>query len=126
MKPEIKARLKSEPQKKATLLSLPLEILLNIADNFLDDYLAWRNGYPSTYRGKLEQLDLFQSCTSHEIQYIKLARTHPVFWNLLKGRKLSDAVLKEAKAKAKARRESRLQSFSDMDDYEWDPLWMAL
>ena len=61
MKQEIKARLSSEPKKKATLLSLPLEILINIADNFLDDYLAWRNGYPSTYRGKFEQLDSISS-----------------------------------------------------------------
>lgn len=122
---KIKARLNSEPKKKATLLSLPPELLLNIADYFLDDYLSWRNGYPSTYRGKLPQLDLFRSCTSHKVQYINLARMHPVFWNLLKGRKLSDAVLKEAKAKARARRESWLQSASDMDDYDWGPLWAA-
>lgn len=104
---KIKARLQSEPKKKekATLLSLPAELILKIADHFLDDYLSWRNGYPSTYRGNIRQLDLFRSCTAHEVQYISLARTHRVFWDLLKGRKIADAVLKEAKAKAKARSE---------------------
>lgn len=124
---KIKARLESEPKEKktTTLLSLPREILLNIADNFLDDYLSWRNGYPSDYRGNLQQLDLFRNCTSHEVQYVRLARSHPVFWNLLKGRKIPRAVLMAAKAKAKARRESWRHCDSNMNDYEWGLLWAA-
>ena len=76
-KTKARAKPNSEPQKKATLLSLPPDLPLKVADNFLT--------------------------TTFEVDYINVARTHLVFRNLLKGRKILNAVLEGAKAKVKVR-----------------------
>ena len=70
---ENKANLNSEPQKKTFLLNLPNDLLLNIADHFLGDFLAWRLGYPNNYYGDFEDLDPFRPPTSHDVDYINLA-----------------------------------------------------
>ena len=95
----------SESQKKAPLLSLSSDLLLKIADAFLDDFLAWKIGFPNSHHGDPDELDPFRVDNTHEsLEYINFARTHPKIWNLLRGRKISDATLKEAKAKVQARR----------------------
>ena len=82
-KPEAKpgsgAILNSEPQKKAFLLTLPDDLLLNIADHFLGDFLAWRLGYPNNYYGDFDDLDPFRPPTSHDVEYINLAYVFPDF-----------------------------------------------
>ena len=151
-KPESRATFNCEPQKKASLLNLPNEILLNIADCLMEDYLAWKIGYLNNLQGDFDDLDPSWAVISHYVKRMNLAyvpsefmffsfehvsspeaclgsmysldvfqgslyplkearlipkslcrRTHPILWNLLKGRKISDDVLERAKAKVKTR-----------------------
>ena len=94
------------PPPKPTLITLPQEVLLNIADHFLDDYLIWKT-----------QLKYLRKMTFHLdlCPYINLARTHPHLWNVLLARRFAKGLLDEAAnadittAAAIARRRERRQ-----------------
>ena len=94
------------PPPKPTLITLPQEVLLNIADHFLSDYLLWKT-----------QLKYLRKATFHldHCPYINLARTHPYLWNVLLARRFAKGALDEAAsadittAPAVARREERRQ-----------------
>lgn len=62
---------------KASLLSLPPELLLHIAHHFIDDYLFWRSSRFKHLRKATASLHL---CT-----YVCLAKTHPFLCSLLLG-----------------------------------------
>ena len=94
------------PQPRPTLISLPQEVLLNIADHFLDDYLIWKTQLK--YLRKMTfRLDL--------CPYINLARAHPHLWNVLLARRFAKGLVDEAAnadittAPAIARRRERRQ-----------------
>ena len=75
------------PPPKPTLITLPQEVLLNIADHFLSDYLLWKT-----------QLKYLRKLTFHldHCPYLNLARTHPSLWNVLLARRFSKKLLDEA------------------------------
>lgn len=75
------------PPPKPTLITLPQEVLLNIADHFLSDYLLWKT-----------QLKYLRKATFHLdlCPYVNLARTHPYLWNVLLARRFAKGALDEA------------------------------
>ena len=119
-KPESRRQISNKNKASPTILPARTP---HLADNLLSEYVSWWNGI---HRGKIQQLDLFRLCTYHQVAYIDLARMYPLFWGLLKGRDSPDRVMKEEKAKAEARRESRLMRAFDVDNYKWGPLWEVI
>jgi hypothetical protein len=73
---------------KSTLHTLPQDIILNIADHFLDDYLIWKTQFP--YLRKLT----FKGDTC---PYLNLARTHSTLWNMLLARRFAQKALREVR-----------------------------
>jgi hypothetical protein len=74
---------------KPSLTTLPPEILLQIADYFLEDYLLWKT-----------QLRYLRKATFHLdlCPYLNMARTHSSLWNVLNARRFAKGVLKNAAA----------------------------